>query len=125
MHCQLSHVSKVGQTPRKLFTTPHPNRFTHGPLTLPIGTLHGIEEDPHLLNQGSKCFKDLGPTIAVRDLAFDMIGEKIIPCPEGVLVVPLHPHEEVEWGFNRIGGDELRLLVDHKVESMAQLKTKN
>lgn len=44
-----------------------------------------------------------------------MIGEKIIPCPEGVLCVPLHPHEQVEWGPSRTGGGELRVLVDQKV----------
>lgn len=44
-----------------------------------------------------------------------MIEEKIIPCPEGVVCVPLHAHEQVEWGFNRVGGDELRIIVDNKV----------
>lgn len=113
-------IHNFGQTPRKLFNTPHPNRYNHGLYTLPIGTLHGIEEDPHLLNQASRCFKDLGQAIAVRELALDMIGEKVIPCPEGVLMVPLHPHEEIEWGFNRVGADELRVLVDHKVVQVVE-----
>ena len=47
----------VGQTPRKLFNTSHPQRFPHGYPTLPIGVQHGIEEDPHLLLQASHCFK--------------------------------------------------------------------
>lgn len=47
----------VGQTPRKLFTTPHPTRYNHGLSTLPLGTLHGIEEDSHLLTQGPRCFR--------------------------------------------------------------------
>jgi len=56
-------LSLVGQTPRKLFTSPHPERHHHGAHTLPIGTLHGVEEDPHLLTQNSRCFKgELYPT---------------------------------------------------------------
>lgn len=118
----------VGQTPRKLFTTTHPQRFNHGLATLPLGTLHGIEEDPHLLIQGSRCFKgwyllvplshdllfcpDLGSTTPVRELVLDSIGERIIPCPAGVLCAPLHPHEQIEW---RAGGTELRVVVDQKV----------
>ncbi|RDB25611.1 Beige 1 [Hypsizygus marmoreus] len=105
-------IHNFGQTPRKLFNAPHPGRINHGLLTLPVGVLHGIEEDPHLLVQGSRCFKDLGPTTPVRELVLDMIGEKIIPCREGVLCAPLHPHEQVEW---RSGGTELRLVVDHRV----------
>jgi hypothetical protein len=42
----------------------------------------------------------------------DTVGEKIIPCPEGVLCVPLHPHEQIEW---HPGGTELRVTVDQKV----------
>ncbi|KAG6831011.1 hypothetical protein H0H92_013198 [Tricholoma furcatifolium] len=105
-------IHNFGQTPRKLFTTPHPERFNHGLSTLPVGVLHGIEEDPHLLIQGSRCFRDLGENVPVRELVLDTVSEKILPCPEGVLYVPLHPHEQVEW---RPGGTELRLVIDHKV----------
>jgi len=122
----------VGQTPRKLFTNPHPDRFNHGHPNLPIGFLHGVEEDAHLLKQGSRCFRglyiypshavltslnpDLGPNVPVRELCFDMIGEKVIPCPEGVLCVPSYPHEQVEW---QSGRTDLRLTVDHKVSLLA------
>ena len=44
----------VGQTPRKIFSTPHPPRLLHGIGTLPLGTLHGVEEDHHLLMQSLK-----------------------------------------------------------------------
>lgn len=54
---RLTFCSIVGQTPRKLFNTPHPERYHHGLHSLPLGTLHGIEEDPHLLTQNSRCFK--------------------------------------------------------------------
>ncbi|KAF5370942.1 hypothetical protein D9615_009793 [Tricholomella constricta] len=110
-------IHNFGQTPRKLFTTPHPERFNHGLSTLPVGVLHGIEEDAHLLVQASRCFKDLGENTPVRVLALDVIGEKIIPCPEGVLCAPLHPHEQVEW---RTGGNELRLVVDSKVVQVVE-----
>ncbi|KAG6889353.1 hypothetical protein C0992_005581 [Termitomyces sp. T32_za158] len=105
-------IHNFGQTPRKLFSAPHPPRLNHGLSTLPVGVLHGIEEDPHLLVQGSRCFRDLGGDTPVRELCLDIIGEKIIPCPEGVLCAPFYPHEQIEW---RPGGAELRLVVDHKI----------
>ncbi|THV04025.1 beach-domain-containing protein [Dendrothele bispora CBS 962.96] len=111
-------IHNFGQTPRKLFTTPHPQRYNHGLATLPIGTLHGVEEDFQLLNQGSRCFQDLGPSTAVKHLALDMISEKVVPCPEGVLVVPSHPHEQIEWG-TRTGG-ELRVVVDQKITQVIE-----
>jgi len=51
------YLPTVGQTPRKLFNLPHPERYHHGLHSLPIGVLHGIEEDPHLLTQNSRCFR--------------------------------------------------------------------
>jgi hypothetical protein len=53
---------------------------------------------------------DLGPTTPVRELVLDIVGEKIIPCPEGVLCAPLHPHEQIEWRRT-----ELRVVVDQRV----------
>lgn len=48
----------VGQTPRKLFNAPHPQRLNHGlAASLPIGMSYGVEEDPQLLVQESRCFK--------------------------------------------------------------------
>ena len=44
----------VGQTPRKIFSSSHPARLLHGITTLPLGTLHGIEEDYELLTQSAK-----------------------------------------------------------------------
>jgi hypothetical protein len=105
---------------------------------LPLGIQHGIEEDPHLLTQGPRCFKgksaalslryigsfffshiylDLGPTVSVRDLVLDTMGDKLVPCPEGILSVPQYPHESVEW---RIGSAELRVIVDHKVVQVVE-----
>ncbi|TFK65264.1 beach-domain-containing protein [Pluteus cervinus] len=110
-------IHNFGQTPRKLFTTSHPQRFNHGLSTLPIGTLHGIEEDPHLLVQDTKPLKDLGASVPVRELSFDTIGERLIPCPEGVLCAPTGPHEQVEW---RVGSAELKVLVDRKVVQVVE-----
>jgi hypothetical protein len=39
----------VGQTPRKLFTSPHAARIMEGVKTLPLGTIYGIEESYDLL----------------------------------------------------------------------------
>ncbi|EKM77777.1 hypothetical protein AGABI1DRAFT_121854 [Agaricus bisporus var. burnettii JB137-S8] len=105
-------IHNFGQTPRKLFNAPHPARFNHGLPTLPLGTLHGIEEDPHLLVQASRCTRDLGPLTPVRELVLDPVGNKVIPCPQGSLTVPLYPHEQIEWCSET---KELRALVDHKV----------
>ena len=54
----------------------------------------------------------------MRDLILDIVGERIIPCSEGVLSVPSHPHEQIEWGPRRVGiSGELRVIVDQKVHS--------
>ena len=60
---------------------------------------------------------DLGPTVPVRDLVLDTMGDKMVPCPEGILSVPQYPHESVEW---RIGSAELRVVVDHKVVQVVE-----
>lgn len=64
------------------------------------------------IHPGQLCFSDLGPNIPVHRLALDTVGEKIIPCPEGVLCAPMHPHEQVEW---RSGSTELRVVADQRV----------
>ncbi|KAF9014685.1 beach-domain-containing protein [Hymenopellis radicata] len=113
-------IHNFGQTPRKLFDSPHPQRFNHGCNTLPLGTLHGIPEDAHLLVQGSRCFKDLGLSVAVRELVLDMIGERVIPCRAGVLSMPSRPHEQVEWSADGISGGELRVSVDQKIAQVIE-----
>ncbi|EAU86631.2 hypothetical protein CC1G_07289 [Coprinopsis cinerea okayama7 len=105
-------IHNFGQTPRKLFNTPHPERFNHGLSTLPIGTLHGIEEDPHLLTQNERCFRDLGPNAPVQSFVLDSYSDKLLPCAEGTLIIPRHPHEHIEWSPEN---PELRVLVDNKI----------
>ena len=65
----------------------------------------------------SHAYIDLGPTVSVRDLVLDTMGDKLVPCPEGILSVPQYPHESVEW---RIGSAELRVVVDHKVVQVVE-----
>lgn len=108
-------LSLVGQTPRKLFNSPHPDRMMHGVSSLPLGTIYGIPEDYHLLTQGTKLIRDLGNSNAVRELVIDMISERIIPCGERTLAVPSHPHEVIEWDAVHAPAGELRVLVDRKV----------
>ncbi|KAK2463985.1 hypothetical protein APHAL10511_004036 [Amanita phalloides] len=110
-------IHNFGQTPRKLFTSPHLQRYNHGLSTLPIGTLHGIEEDPHLLVQASHCFKDLGFDTPVSDFVPDAIGDKLIPCPPNRLYIPSHPHEHIAWSK---GTSALRLHVDNKLVQVVE-----
>ncbi|KAM6494725.1 hypothetical protein JOM56_009348 [Amanita muscaria] len=105
-------IHNFGQTPRKWFTTPHPQRFSHGLSTLPIGTSHGIEEDPHLLTQASRCFKDLGANVPVRDFVLDAFADKVVPCPPNTLYVPQHTHDHIEWSK---ATSELRVFADNKM----------
>ncbi|KAF9002530.1 hypothetical protein BDQ17DRAFT_1357028 [Cyathus striatus] len=105
-------IHNFGQTPRKIFTVPHPERFNHGLISLPLGTLHGIEEDAHLLTQGNRCFKDLGSDTPVRELVLDGYSDKLIPCPEGLVYVPMFPYEHIKWKPN---DGELLVVVDNKV----------
>jgi hypothetical protein len=54
----------------------------------------------------------------VRELSIDMVGEKIVPCREGVVCASNHPDEQVEWGPTRLGKNsegDLRVVVDHRV----------
>ncbi|KAJ7201121.1 beach-domain-containing protein [Mycena pura] len=108
-------IHNFGQTPRKLFTTAHPSQYDLGVRTLPIGQAHGIEEDPHLLVQGARCFNDLGTDVPVRGLVMDMIGDKVLACSEGVLCNPWRPHERLEWGTTSAAAGQLRYVVDQKV----------
>ncbi|KAH8809671.1 beach-domain-containing protein [Flagelloscypha sp. PMI_526] len=106
-------IHNFGQTPRKLFTAPHPARFTRGNPALPIGSPLGIPEDPHLLVQDARCFKDLGVGISVNDFGFDEVSERMLPCAKGMVIVPGHPYEQLEWNPNRKAGSELRYILDN------------
>ncbi len=125
----------VGQTPRKLFTTPHPQRLAQGPSSLPLGVVHGVEENYDLLTQRKRpaargncsitpldktsvSFSAVLECVAVQNITVDPIGERVFPHPTGILSVPSRPHERVEWGFGRSGraaASQLRTLIDGQV----------
>lgn len=60
---------------------------------------------------------DLGPTVPIRDLVLDTMGDRMIPCREGMLSLSQCPHESVEWS---LGSTELRVVVDHKVVQVVE-----
>ncbi|KAF8266238.1 beach-domain-containing protein [Lactarius quietus] len=116
-------IHNFGQTPRKLFTAPHPQRFMQGPSSLPIGTSHGVEENCELLEQSKRPVARGLTGGAVHTLIYDPVGEKIIPQPAGVLSAPSHPHEQVEWGFSRSGRaatSQLRTVVDGHITQIVE-----
>ncbi|GJJ12773.1 hypothetical protein Clacol_007018 [Clathrus columnatus] len=103
-------IHNFGQTPRKLFTAPHPSRLMHGIRTLPLGTLHGIEEDHNLLSQSAKPIRDI--KAPVMQLSVDVFSDKILPSQDFTLHVPGHPHEHVAWNFLDYS---LRIYSDKKM----------
>ncbi|KAH9965265.1 beach-domain-containing protein [Russula dissimulans] len=117
-------IHNFGQTPRKLFGAPHPQRFTEGPSSLPLGSLYGIEENYDLLAQGKRsAIRGLPQGNPVQNLTVDPYGEKILPQPAGILSLPSHPHEQVEWGFSRSGrtaASQLRTSIDGQVVQVVE-----
>lgn len=109
----------------------------HGNSALPLGTIYGIAEDYHLLTQGSKPLKgpirhcltrkmlpltqtarsDLGLEQPVRDLVVDLIGQQVVPCPSGSIVVPSRPHESIHWDSGRASTGTLKVIVDRRVRA--------
>ncbi|KAI8986856.1 beach-domain-containing protein [Trametes punicea] len=113
-------IHNFGQTPRKIFSTPHPPRNMHGNSALPLGTIYGIAEDYHLLTQSSRPLKELGPDQAVRELVLDLIGQQVVPCPDGMLCVPSRPHEAVLWDSGPTSVGNLKVIVDRKVSQVVE-----
>ncbi|EEB98861.1 hypothetical protein MPER_01559, partial [Moniliophthora perniciosa FA553] len=58
----------------------------------------------------------LGTNVPVKALVLDMVAEKIVPCPQGVVCVPSYPHEQVEWA----AGGDLRVSIDQKVVQVVE-----
>ncbi|KIJ16201.1 hypothetical protein PAXINDRAFT_76049 [Paxillus involutus ATCC 200175] len=97
-------IHNFGQTPRKLFNSPHPPRDLQGILSLPVRVTRGVPEDALSLTRDPRPLKLVleGP---VACLATDQSG-KVVPMSEGLLSPPSRPDEQVQWGK---GGD-LRVL---------------
>lgn len=55
-------IHNFGQTPKKIFATPHPARMMHGISSLPLGILYGVEEDWRLLEQSEKPVRGKRPS---------------------------------------------------------------
>ncbi|KDN41354.1 hypothetical protein RSAG8_07469, partial [Rhizoctonia solani AG-8 WAC10335] len=108
-------IHNFGQTPRKIFNSPHPPRMMEGVKTLPLGTIYGIEESYNLLCHTYRPIHTIdGP---VEQLAIDNIADRIIPCPIHTLRNPDAPHERLEWGFN---DHSLRLYSDSRLQYIAE-----
>ncbi|KAI0826715.1 beach-domain-containing protein [Trametes gibbosa] len=113
-------IHNFGQTPRKIFAAPHPPRNMHGNSSLPLGLIYGVAEDYHLLTQGSRPLKDLGAEQPVRDLVLDLIGQQVVPCPDGMRCVPSRPHETVMWDNSSSSMGALKVVVDRKVSQVVE-----
>ncbi|KAN0082499.1 hypothetical protein V8E55_008294 [Tylopilus felleus] len=89
-------IHNFGQTPRKLFSSPHPPRNLQGILSLPVRASRGVPEDALALTRDPRPLKVLldGP---VAWMVKDDSG-KVIPMPEGLLSPPSRSDEEVQWG---------------------------
>jgi hypothetical protein len=48
----------------------------------------------------------------IEAFVLDSYSERLLPCPAGTLIIPLHPYEQIEWHDD---SPELRVLVDNKV----------
>ncbi|CAE6467269.1 unnamed protein product [Rhizoctonia solani] len=108
-------IHNFGQTPRKLFTSPHPPRMMEGVKTLPLGTIYGIEESYDLLCHTYRPVHTIdGP---VEQLVIDNISDRIIPCATHTLRNPDVSHERLEWGFN---DNSLRLYSDSRLQYIAE-----
>jgi len=109
-------IHNFGQTPRKLFSQPHPARIMDGRTSLPLGTMFGISEDYQMLSQSAKPLRN-SINSPVVSLAVDTLSDRILQCPEQMLYVPLYPHETVHWGSP---DQSIRLHVDRKVAEVVE-----
>lgn len=56
-------IHNFGQTPKKLFSLPHPPRHMDDRMYLPVGVPFGIPEDYHLLLQSPKPVHGMSDTV--------------------------------------------------------------
>lgn len=80
---QSTNSNAVGQTPKKLFTSPHPPRNLEGFLSLPVTIARGVPEDALALARDSKPFKGKCPIFLLRSFqAFNYLTQScwIVLC---------------------------------------------
>ncbi|KAG2346496.1 beach-domain-containing protein [Suillus weaverae] len=110
-------IHNFGQTPKKLFTSPHPPRNLEGFLSLPVTIARGVPEDALALARDQKPFKGKYPIVldsAVSNISVDLFDGKysdMRPLPRGAIDLPSIGHEQIEWGQN--ASDRSLRLVSH------------
>ncbi|KIK43894.1 hypothetical protein CY34DRAFT_788831 [Suillus luteus UH-Slu-Lm8-n1] len=108
-------IHNFGQTPKKLFTSPHPPRNLEGLLSLPVTIARGVPEDALALVRDPKPFKVVLDS-AVSNISINLFDEKyggMRPLPRGVIGFPSVGHEQIEW-YQNASGRSLR-LVSHEI----------
>lgn len=76
----------------------------------------------------SRCnplYTDLGSDQPVSELVLDIIGQQVVPCPDGMLCVPSRPHEAVLWDSSAASTGALQVVVDRKVGTHVYYSTIN
>ncbi|KAG1874893.1 beach-domain-containing protein [Suillus subluteus] len=103
-------IHNFGQTPKKLFTSPHPPRNLEGFLSLPVTITRGVPEDALALVRDPEPFKGN----AVSNISADLFDGKyggVRPLPRGAIGLPSIGHEQIEWDQN--ASDRSLRLVSH------------
>ncbi|KAH7890525.1 hypothetical protein F5I97DRAFT_1922982 [Phlebopus sp. FC_14] len=96
-------IHNFGQTPRKLFSSPHPRRNLQGLLSLPAQVTQGVPEDALVLKRDrpSKHLVITVTAIVLLDgpIAYFTLdsGGKIYPMPENTASPPSRTEEQVQW----------------------------
>ncbi|KAG2136966.1 uncharacterized protein EDB93DRAFT_1253823 [Suillus bovinus] len=104
-------IHNFGQTPKKLFTLPHPSRNLEGLLSLPVTIVRGVPEDALALTRDPKPFKG--------NISVDLIDNGMRPFPRGAIGLPSTSHEQIEWDQNA-NDRSLRLISHGKVTQVIE-----
>lgn len=108
-------IHNFGQTPKKLFTSPHPPRNLEGLLSLPVTIARGVPEDALALVRDPKPFKVVLDSV-VSNISVNLFDEKyggMRPLPRGAIGFPSISHEQIEWDQNT--SDHSLRLVSHGI----------
>ncbi|KAG2033253.1 hypothetical protein BDR03DRAFT_935719 [Suillus americanus] len=107
-------IHNFGQTPKKLFTSPHPPRNLEGFLSLPVTITRGVPEDALALVRDPEPFKGKYPNSLFR--SFQKYGGVRL-LPRGAIGLPSIGHEQIEWDQN--ASDRSLRLVTQVIEQVA------
>ncbi|KIK26284.1 hypothetical protein PISMIDRAFT_271223 [Pisolithus microcarpus 441] len=95
-------IHNFGQTPRKLFNSPHPSRNLSGTLSLPVKVKRGVCEDTLALAKDAHPLK-VGFDGPVAHITIDSSG-KVYPTSQGELPHPSRNDDGVRWDHSRNSG---------------------